>query len=85
MTNSNTAAAMSDTTSQMSGEPIWRILTGFGIFALGVFLCGAVGYYDPQDPSLNAATGNDVSNLFGMTGAVVADLATDILIKAPAV
>ena len=79
MTNSNTAAAMSDTTSQMSGEPIWRILTGFGIFALGVFLCGAVGYYDPQDPSLNAATGNDVSNLFGMTGAVVADLANQIL------
>ena len=75
MTNSTTASAMTDTSSRLSGEPVWRILTGFAIFALGVFLCGAVGTYDPQDPSLNAATNQDIRNLFGAPGAVVADLA----------
>ena len=74
MPTSTSAAAMSETRTNLTGEPIWRILTGFGIFALGVFLCGAVGYYNPQDPSLNAATGEDVTNLFGPLGAIVADL-----------
>ena len=75
MTNTNIASAMHDATSRLSGEPVWRILTGFAIFALGVFLCGAIGTYDPQDPSLNAATNQNINNLFDAPGAVIADLA----------
>ena len=75
MTTSNTASAMTDTTSRLSGEPVWRILTGFAIFALGVFLCGAIGTYDPLDSSLNTATDQEIQNLFDAPGAIVADLA----------
>jgi len=49
--------------------------TGTAAFAIGVFLCGSVGTHEPTDPSLNAATGIEVSNLFGNSGAIVADLA----------
>ncbi|MGB3624453.1 MAG: DNA translocase FtsK 4TM domain-containing protein, partial [Henriciella sp.] len=58
-----------------SSDPVWRILTGTAAFAIGVFLCGSVGSYQSTDPSLNAATAMDVQNLFGGTGAIVADLA----------
>ena len=72
MTTSQTAQASTQDT--VSAEPIWRILTGFVIFALGVFLCGAVLTYEPQDPSWNSATNLTVTNLFGPIGAIVADL-----------
>ncbi|MEQ9317339.1 MAG: DNA translocase FtsK 4TM domain-containing protein, partial [Henriciella sp.] len=58
-----------------ASDPVWRILTGTAAFAIGVFLCGSVGSYQSTDPSLNAATAMDVQNLFGGTGAIVADLA----------
>ncbi|MEM5515614.1 DNA translocase FtsK 4TM domain-containing protein [Henriciella sp. AS95] len=58
-----------------TSDPVWRILTGTAAFAIGVFLCGSVGSYQSTDPSLNAATALEVQNLFGGTGAIVADLA----------
>ena len=60
-------------------DPVWRILTGTAAFGIGVFLCGSVGTYESTDPSWNAATGMDVQNLFGGTGAILADLALQIL------
>lgn len=60
-------------------DPVWRIITGTGAFALGVFICGSVGSYDPLDPSWNAATDRDVTNLFGATGAVFADVMRQLL------
>ncbi|MEM6535305.1 MAG: DNA translocase FtsK 4TM domain-containing protein [Pseudomonadota bacterium] len=60
-------------------DPVWRILTGTGAFAMGVFICGSVGSYVPTDPSWNAATSSDVENLFGTGGAVFADLARQLL------
>ncbi|MDP3459357.1 MAG: DNA translocase FtsK 4TM domain-containing protein [Hyphomonas sp.] len=59
-------------------DPVWRILTGAAAFGAGVFVCGSVGSYVPSDPSLNAATGAVVQNLFGATGAVFADLARQV-------
>ena len=44
-------------------DPVWRIITGTGAFALGVFICGSVGSYDPLDPSWNAATSRTVEKL----------------------
>ncbi|WP_300377340.1 DNA translocase FtsK [Henriciella sp.] len=58
-----------------ASDPVWRILTGTAAFAIGVFLCGSAGTYESTDPSWNAATGMAVQNLFGGTGAIVADLA----------
>lgn len=63
----------------MTGEPVWRILTGFAVFCFGVFLCGSVLTYEPQDPSWNAATDLDVTNLFGGAGAIAADLMHQML------
>ncbi|MEQ8558093.1 MAG: DNA translocase FtsK 4TM domain-containing protein [Henriciella sp.] len=60
-------------------DPVWRILTGTAAFAIGVFICGSVGTYESTDPSWNAATGMAVQNLFGGTGAIVADLALQVL------
>ena len=60
-------------------DPVWRIITGTGAFALGVFICGSVGSYDPLDPSWNAATNRDVANLFGSGGAVFADIMRQLL------
>ncbi|GGB71526.1 MULTISPECIES: DNA translocase FtsK [Henriciella] len=57
-----------------ASDPVWRILTGTAAFAIGVFLCGSVGSYQSTDPSLNASTALEVQNLFGGTGAIVADL-----------
>ncbi|MAK61752.1 MAG: cell division protein FtsK [Ponticaulis sp.] len=74
MTTSNTATVMPNSQSRLSGEPVWRILTGFAIFALGVFLVGSVGSYNPQDPSFNAATDQEITNLFGAAGAATADV-----------
>ncbi|MEO0608563.1 MAG: DNA translocase FtsK 4TM domain-containing protein, partial [Pseudomonadota bacterium] len=60
-------------------DPVWRIITGTAAFALGVFICGSVGSYDPLDPSWNAATDREVANLFGATGAVFADVMRQLL------
>jgi S-DNA-T family DNA segregation ATPase FtsK/SpoIIIE len=60
-------------------DPVWRILTGTGAFAGGVFICGAVASYVPTDPSWNAATGAAAQNLFGSAGAVFADFARQTL------
>ncbi|MCR9269090.1 MAG: DNA translocase FtsK [Henriciella sp.] len=60
-------------------DPVWRIITGTGAFALGVFICGSVGSYDPLDPSWNAATNRSVENLFGSGGAVFADIMRQLL------
>lgn len=60
-------------------DPVWRILTGTGAFALGVFICGSVGSYEPTDPSWNSATEHMASNLFGEAGAVFADLSRQLL------
>ena len=60
-------------------DPVWRILTGTTAFAIGVFICGSVGSYDPLDPSWNAATNRSVENLFGAGGAVFADLMRQML------
>lgn len=62
-----------------ASDPVWRILTGTGAFALGVFICGSVGSYDPLDPSWNAATNRSVENLFGSGGAVFADVMRQLL------
>ena len=60
-------------------DPVWRIITGTGAFAIGVFICGSVGSYDPLDPSWNAATNRSVQNLFGAGGAVFADIMRQLL------
>ncbi|MEO1643084.1 MAG: DNA translocase FtsK 4TM domain-containing protein [Pseudomonadota bacterium] len=60
-------------------DPVWRIVTGFAAFAIGVFVCGSVGSYDVADPSWNAATDQKVQNLFGSGGAVFADIARQML------
>ena len=60
-------------------DPVWRIITGTGAFALGVFICGSVGSYDPLDPSWNAASDRSVENLFGSGGAVFADIVRQLL------
>lgn len=62
-----------------ASDPVWRILTGTGAFAIGVFICGSVGSYDPLDPSWNAATNRSVENLFGSGGAVFADVMRQLL------
>ena len=60
-------------------DPVWRILTGTTAFAIGVFICGSVGSYDPLAPSWNAATNRSVENLFGTGGAVFADIMRQML------
>lgn len=62
-----------------ASDPVWRIVTGTGAFAIGVFICGSVGSYSPVDPSWNSATTMEVKNLFGSGGAVFADVARQLL------
>ncbi|MEO0467625.1 MAG: DNA translocase FtsK 4TM domain-containing protein [Pseudomonadota bacterium] len=75
---------MTDTAQPMprirtASDPVWRIVTGTGAFALGVFISGSVASYSLSDPSWNAATGADIANLFGSQGAVFADFARQSL------
>ncbi|MCH8520770.1 DNA translocase FtsK 4TM domain-containing protein [Glycocaulis sp.] len=49
-------------------------LTGFAMTALGAFLLTAIFTHHPLDPSLNAASSREVSNLAGHNGAIAADL-----------
>ena len=60
-------------------DPVWRILTGAAAFGAGVLVCGSVGSYTPTDPSWNAATSAEIQNLFGSTGAILADLGRQLL------
>ena len=60
-------------------DPVWRMLTGTVVFVLGVFICGAVGTFDPTDPSLNTFTPKSAENLFGGAGAAFADFACQSL------
>ncbi|MEM8921324.1 MAG: DNA translocase FtsK 4TM domain-containing protein, partial [Pseudomonadota bacterium] len=55
-----------------------RVLSGLAAFSLGVFVCGACGSYSPTDPSWNAAVDVAPSNLFGVVGAVGADVMTQM-------
>ena len=71
--------AIRDDELRTVSDPAWRILTGAAAFGAGVFVCGSVGSYVPSDPSWNAATGADVQNLFGTTGANFADVARQLL------
>lgn len=74
---------MTDNSTRETGlrtvsDPVWRILTGSAAFGAGVFVCGSVGSYMPTDPSWNAATSGTVQNLFGVAGAIFADLARQL-------
>jgi len=60
-------------------DPVWRMLSGTFVFMFGVFVCGAVGTFDPTDPSLNTATTKSAENLFGGAGAAFADFACQSL------
>ena len=60
-------------------DPVWRMLSGTFVFMFGVFVCGAVGTFDPTDPSLNTATTKSAENLFGGAGAAFADFACQTL------
>ena len=62
-----------------ASDPVWRIVTGTGAFAVGVFISGSVASYSLSDPNWNAATGAEVTNLFGSSGAVFADFARQSL------
>lgn len=46
----------------------------FGAIIGGVYALGAVLTYSPADPSLNTASGEAATNLFGAPGALIADL-----------
>ncbi|MEO9969425.1 MAG: DNA translocase FtsK 4TM domain-containing protein [Hyphomonadaceae bacterium] len=70
---------MADEHQRSVSDPVWRMLTGAFAFVIGVFVCGSVGSYAPADPSWNAATGGEARNLFGVSGAVFADLARQTL------
>jgi S-DNA-T family DNA segregation ATPase FtsK/SpoIIIE len=75
----HTAAETHAQLSREASDPVWRILTGTVAFAVGVFICGSVGTHSFTDPSWNTATGYPVENLFGGTGAIIADLCLQTL------
>ncbi|MGB1068881.1 MAG: DNA translocase FtsK 4TM domain-containing protein, partial [Henriciella sp.] len=72
---------MSENTSDISTtpEPAWRIVSGTAAFISGIFICGSVGSFNPADPSWNTATQTEITNLFGQSGAIFADLARQLL------
>lgn len=73
--------SMADNTNEIgaSPEPAWRIVSGTTAFMVGIFICGSVGSFNPADPSLNTATQTEITNLFGQSGAIFADLARQFL------
>ncbi|MAV50205.1 MAG: cell division protein FtsK [Hyphomonadaceae bacterium] len=73
--------SMSENTSDISTtpEPAWRIVSGTAAFISGIFICGSVGSFNPADPSWNTATQTEITNLFGQSGAIFADLARQLL------
>jgi S-DNA-T family DNA segregation ATPase FtsK/SpoIIIE len=56
-----------------------KMLAGFGLCLMSVYLFFCLITYNQGDPSLNRATGNEALNAGGYTGALVADLALQIL------
>ena len=74
MTSSAAATAPPSSSTMARQDPVWRIITGFVVFAFGVILCGALTTHDPQHSSWNAATDVEVTNLFGPAGATIADV-----------
>jgi S-DNA-T family DNA segregation ATPase FtsK/SpoIIIE len=56
-----------------------RAAASVGAAILGAYGLGAVLTYSPEDPSLNVASNGATHNLFGASGAVVADLAIQVL------
>ena len=60
--------------------PIGRArLLGAAMLCLAALILVALAGYDPADPSLNVATSHAAANPFGPLGAVVADLALQVL------
>ena len=56
-----------------------RELGGIGLIVLATFVALALATWSVQDPSLSHATNATVRNLFGVPGAVLADLLTQLL------
>jgi S-DNA-T family DNA segregation ATPase FtsK/SpoIIIE len=56
-----------------------RATLSVGAAIIGAYGLGAVLTYSPEDPSLNVAANGPTHNLFGGSGAIVADLAIQIL------
>jgi S-DNA-T family DNA segregation ATPase FtsK/SpoIIIE len=56
-----------------------RELGGIGLIVLATFVALALATWSVQDPSLSHATNAPVRNLFGVPGAVLADLLTQLL------
>src|SRR5258706_11772810 len=56
-----------------------RELGGVALIVLAALLALALATWSVQDPSLNHATNSPVRNLFGLPGAIVADLLTQLL------
>ena len=53
--------------------------TGIIFFGLAILTFGLLFSYSPLDPSLNNITSQEAQNIFGNTGASVADLLVQIL------
>src|SRR5690606_37659241 len=56
-----------------------RAALSVGAAVFGAYGLGAVLTYSPEDPSLNVASDGPTHNLFGGPGAMLADLAIQIL------
>ena len=54
-------------------------ISGLLFFSLAIFIFGVLFSYSSLDPSLNNITDQKAQNLFGVTGAIVADLLIQIL------
>ena len=66
-------------TSTAARLALKRAALSVGAAMVGLYGLGAVLTYSPEDPSLNTATDGPTHNLFGGPGAVVADLAIQVL------
>ena len=53
-------------------------ITGIIFFGLAILTFGLLFSYSPLDPSLNSITNQEAQNIFGNTGASVADLLVQI-------
>ena len=53
-------------------------ISGLLFFSLAIFIFGVLFSYSSLDPSLNNITDQEARNLFGVTGAIIADLLIQI-------
>jgi S-DNA-T family DNA segregation ATPase FtsK/SpoIIIE len=67
-------AAAADAATPSGKTSLRRAALTFGAIAGGVYALGAAATYSSFDPSLNTASGADAHNLFGVPGALMADL-----------